>query len=327
MSAFHASDELDVPSVLKFQVEDSSLEDVDELQCWYLAAEEACVYHKEDVRASRYVTEHLWCRDARSAVLAALNPISSNLDYSTTSCLDGLPGRRAGWTPQYSAVPPHRFFGGLQANSMCTRTTGTSIKTTPPLLGTRPMPAAGGNPPLAAPQQQQQQQNVEEIFNQMLASLGASYPPTNACSETPAEGSCKSLEESSTFSKLGQFKDEDHQENDENTSSCSTSLGSPRSCPSSSGISPPSESRQDSEERVAFGQPSFEPGTVVMVDGLLASPQFNGLAGTIHSLDTQNGRYNVLLASQSLPGGKQMFKIKGENIQVAMPFLGNVRDQ
>eukprot|EP00928_Gymnodinium_smaydae_P040178 TRINITY_DN27295_c0_g1_i1.p1 TRINITY_DN27295_c0_g1~~TRINITY_DN27295_c0_g1_i1.p1 ORF type:complete len:339 (-),score=57.97 TRINITY_DN27295_c0_g1_i1:198-1214(-) len=57
-------------------------------------------------------------------------------------------------------------------------------------------------------------------------------------------------------------------------------------------------------------------GTEVVVDGLMKLPAFNGLRGTVVSLDETSGRYNVLLNSPSAPGGSQPAKVKGENLRV-----------
>lgn len=59
------------------------------------------------------------------------------------------------------------------------------------------------------------------------------------------------------------------------------------------------------------------PGTPVVIDGLMKCPAFNGLSGTVQSLDEESGRYNILL---SLPaGGHKFAKVKSENLRMILP--------
>jgi len=66
------------------------------------------------------------------------------------------------------------------------------------------------------------------------------------------------------------------------------------------------------------GQCQFGPGTLVVVEGLVKLPAFNGLSGVIQSLDAETGRYSVLLASPTLPNGQQLAKVKGQNLRPYM---------
>lgn len=62
---------------------------------------------------------------------------------------------------------------------------------------------------------------------------------------------------------------------------------------------------------------TIEPGTEVIIEGLVKLPAFNGLSGIVQSIDMDSGRYNVLLASPV--GAHQWAKIKRENLRSAPP--------
>jgi len=62
---------------------------------------------------------------------------------------------------------------------------------------------------------------------------------------------------------------------------------------------------------------TIEPGTEVIIEGLVKLPGFNGLGGVVQSIDMDSGRYNVLLASPV--GAHQWAKIKRENLRLAPP--------
>mmetsp|Transcript_19848 Transcript_19848/g.24462 ORF Transcript_19848/g.24462 Transcript_19848/m.24462 type:complete len:336 (+) Transcript_19848:93-1100(+) len=62
----------------------------------------------------------------------------------------------------------------------------------------------------------------------------------------------------------------------------------------------------------------FAPGTEVVIEGLTKYPGFNGLHGTVQSLDPETGRYNVQLSSADGSNG-QSAKIKGENLRMTVP--------
>jgi len=65
-----------------------------------------------------------------------------------------------------------------------------------------------------------------------------------------------------------------------------------------------------------LAQPYLPSGTEVMIDGLVKSPAFNGLHGTVESFDHESGRYNVRL--QSCDDEHQLAKIKIENLRWMM---------
>jgi len=54
-------------------------------------------------------------------------------------------------------------------------------------------------------------------------------------------------------------------------------------------------------------------GTEVVIEGLSKCPAFNGLRGTLQSLDEESGRYNILLATPSQ--GHKSAKVKRENFR------------
>jgi hypothetical protein len=61
---------------------------------------------------------------------------------------------------------------------------------------------------------------------------------------------------------------------------------------------------------------TLAPGTQVVIDGLLKLPAFNGLFGTVQSLDEETGRYNILLSSPA--GGHKSAKVKGDNLLMVL---------
>merc|ERR1712110_1340419 len=61
----------------------------------------------------------------------------------------------------------------------------------------------------------------------------------------------------------------------------------------------------------------LEAGTEVLISGLMKCPAFNGLSGTVQSLDVESGRYDILL---NIPaGGNKWAKVKRENLQLVSP--------
>jgi hypothetical protein len=60
---------------------------------------------------------------------------------------------------------------------------------------------------------------------------------------------------------------------------------------------------------------AFPPGSEVVIDGLLKAPQFNGKKGVVQSLDTETGRYSILLTE----GTSQWAKVQGKNLRLAVP--------
>lgn len=59
------------------------------------------------------------------------------------------------------------------------------------------------------------------------------------------------------------------------------------------------------------------PGVEVIIEGLVKLPAFNGLTGTVQSLDVDTGRYNILLTTPV--GAHQWAKVKRDNLRLAPP--------
>lgn len=59
------------------------------------------------------------------------------------------------------------------------------------------------------------------------------------------------------------------------------------------------------------------PGTEVVIDGLSKLPAFNGISGSVQSLDTDSGRYNILLSSPTC--GHKFAKVKADNLLIVVP--------
>jgi len=57
------------------------------------------------------------------------------------------------------------------------------------------------------------------------------------------------------------------------------------------------------------------PGELVVVEGLVKNPAFNGCSAVVQGLDEATGRYNILLASAQ---GVQPAKIKVENLRLVL---------
>merc|ERR1712224_927989 len=57
-------------------------------------------------------------------------------------------------------------------------------------------------------------------------------------------------------------------------------------------------------------------GAIVVVEGLVKVPAFNGCSAVVESWDEATGRYNILLASLC---GSQQAKIKEENLRLVLP--------
>jgi len=67
-----------------------------------------------------------------------------------------------------------------------------------------------------------------------------------------------------------------------------------------------------------MGAPLIAPGTQVLVEGLVRTPEFNGLIGVVQFFEVDAGRYSVLLSSPGHPSGLQWAKIKAENLCVPL---------
>lgn len=57
-------------------------------------------------------------------------------------------------------------------------------------------------------------------------------------------------------------------------------------------------------------------GTLVVIEGLVKAPAFNGRSGVVQGWDEMTARYEILLAS---PEGCQQAKIKEDNLRVMLP--------
>jgi len=57
-------------------------------------------------------------------------------------------------------------------------------------------------------------------------------------------------------------------------------------------------------------------GTLVVIEGLVKAPAFNGRSGVVQGWDEMTARYEILLAS---PEGCQQAKIKEDNLRVVLP--------
>jgi len=66
---------------------------------------------------------------------------------------------------------------------------------------------------------------------------------------------------------------------------------------------------------------TFSIGAMVVIQGLVRAPAFNGRVGVVHSLDSETGRYDVLLAcpSSAVESKPQWTKVKYENLRLAAP--------
>jgi hypothetical protein len=60
---------------------------------------------------------------------------------------------------------------------------------------------------------------------------------------------------------------------------------------------------------------SFEPGTLVIVEGLVKLPAFNGLSAVVQNWDEDSGRYSVLVVPSSAEGVCQYAKVKEANLR------------
>jgi hypothetical protein len=60
---------------------------------------------------------------------------------------------------------------------------------------------------------------------------------------------------------------------------------------------------------------TFEPGTLVIVEGLVKLPAFNGLSAVVQNWDEDAGRYNVLIVPSSAEGVCQHAKVKETNLR------------
>jgi len=64
---------------------------------------------------------------------------------------------------------------------------------------------------------------------------------------------------------------------------------------------------------------TFEPGTLVVVEGLVKLPAFNGLSAVVQNWDEASGRYNILIVPNSVQGVCQQAKVKETNLRFMLP--------
>lgn len=89
--------------------------------------------------------------------------------------------------------------------------------------------------------------------------------------------------------------------------------------PTTTGYDTPStvsEPDVDPLETLAGHSLPLNVGTLVVVEGLVKAPAFNGHSAVVQGWDEATGRYSILLASS---GGCQQAKIKEENLRVVLP--------
>jgi len=70
------------------------------------------------------------------------------------------------------------------------------------------------------------------------------------------------------------------------------------------------------ESLLACPSLSLSVGALVVVEGLVKVPAFNGRSAVVQGWDEATGRYNILFAS---PDGCQQAKIKEENLRMVLP--------
>jgi len=81
----------------------------------------------------------------------------------------------------------------------------------------------------------------------------------------------------------------------------------------------PAGDRTPMQNGAEAGERTLEPGTEVIIQGLLRMPDFNGLTGEVKSVDADSGRYNVLLDGPVGQCGWQWVKVKAENCRLKVP--------
>lgn len=67
---------------------------------------------------------------------------------------------------------------------------------------------------------------------------------------------------------------------------------------------------EDPEDAGALGEKHIDAGAKVVIEGLAKCPEFNGASGVVQSMDSDTGRYNVVLDTGKLA------KIKALNLQI-----------
>lgn len=69
--------------------------------------------------------------------------------------------------------------------------------------------------------------------------------------------------------------------------------------------------------RQSSKQQSYTSGAEVIIEGLMKLPAFNGMQGSVQSIDEKTGRYNVLMTQPIGPTGQRWAKVKAENLRPA----------
>lgn len=60
-------------------------------------------------------------------------------------------------------------------------------------------------------------------------------------------------------------------------------------------------------------------GALVVVDGLVKCPAFNGQSAIVQGFDEETGRFDILIACPGAEGGFQQAKVKEENLRMVLP--------
>lgn len=89
----------------------------------------------------------------------------------------------------------------------------------------------------------------------------------------------------------------------------------PRAIPTSSS-EPEAEPMAGLVEQNAKQDSPLSPGALVMVEGLVKAPAFNGRSAVVQAFDEVTGRYSILIASSC---GCQQAKVKEENLRMILP--------
>lgn len=64
----------------------------------------------------------------------------------------------------------------------------------------------------------------------------------------------------------------------------------------------------------------LKPGALVVLEGLVKLPTFNGQSAVVQGWDEATGRYDILIVSPTAVGGCQQAKIKDENLRLVLSY-------
>lgn len=64
----------------------------------------------------------------------------------------------------------------------------------------------------------------------------------------------------------------------------------------------------------------LKPGALVVLEGLVKLPAFNGQSAVVQGYDEATGRYDILIVSPTAAGGCQQAKIKDENLRLVLSY-------